>query len=575
MSDTRHIEQLLQLADLLPHPPSPDCCLGQTTGPGADLIPGLLHAWRVAHQRAPGAVSRRRAQRMVTWFESQVHHGARLTWGLPTCHPQEVSQWLGPRLAWWPQGIPRGNLVGLVSSRLGRALDLRSDWFAVLRAACAKLDDTHDILLSPASTATAPYVERCADLFGLRLLRVIIPNQPHASCSGWLRHIRQLSVQDCSAQHGTQVFVSPALKTEPAGQAEDELSLLPLADRLVVAASDRLVVLHLRRHGNLHRLIHARLSRQTWPMGSVLVAMGEQLIDARLAGQLLAMGAVGWVVFRSPGSGSPHDTRSVHGAGEPCAPGGPGCGIVCLPDAAAWPYLTHCTRRQWGPWPEQPEQAYLDDLILQRGDGDRSALSTLKRIITQRRLLASARTIRGATPVVSFTSIPVAQLHHLRVFRPHRGCWDFLPYGILHPAPLVGASRHAARPLCGRCPMGRFARGGAAVFPGERHPVDTRPSGRGLDGRAGMATRGRSVARAAARQCRPGVRALAAGSPAAAPVQSLAGGRGAIVAEFVRIRGDCTPNVGFMLGWVAGSTLGDRLAPCAGLALRGCSFDMP
>jgi hypothetical protein len=50
--------------------------------------------------------------------------------------------------------------------------------------------------------------------------------------------------------------------------------------------------------------------------------------------------------------------------------------------------------------------------------------------VIQRRLIASARAIRGGTPVVSFTSIPLTELHRLRVFRPHRVRWDFQPYGI-------------------------------------------------------------------------------------------------------------------------------------------------
>ena len=47
-----------------------------------------------------------------------------------------------------------------------------------------------------------------------------------------------------------------------------------------------------------------------------------------------------------------------------------------------------------------------------------------------RRLLASDESIRGTTPVVSLTQVPLDELHQLRVFRPHRGHWDFEPYGI-------------------------------------------------------------------------------------------------------------------------------------------------
>ena len=108
----------------------------------------------------------------------------------------------------------------------------------------------------------------------------------------------------------------------------------------------------------------------------------------------------------------------------------PGCPILRQKSAENWPFLTHCTRRRKGPWPDQVDTDYLDDLILDREDADHSALAALLRIVRQQRLIATAQTIRGATPVVSFTAVPLAELRRLRVFRPHRGRWDFEPYGI-------------------------------------------------------------------------------------------------------------------------------------------------
>ena len=101
-----------------------------------------------------------------------------------------------------------------------------------------------------------------------------------------------------------------------------------------------------------------------------------------------------------------------------------------MPSAENWPFLTHCTRRQDGPWPDQDEVDWLDDLILDRADADHSALAAVGRILRGQRLIATAQTIRGATPVVSLTATPLAELDRLRVFRPHRGRWDFEPYGI-------------------------------------------------------------------------------------------------------------------------------------------------
>ena len=93
-------------------------------------------------------------------------------------------------------------------------------------------------------------------------------------------------------------------------------------------------------------------------------------------------------------------------------------------------FMTHCTRRRIGPWPDQSENAYLDDLILERDGVDHSPFSALQRIVCGRQLIGSGLSIRGGTAVVSFTSVPLAELQSLRVFRSHRGRWDFEPYGI-------------------------------------------------------------------------------------------------------------------------------------------------
>ena len=47
-----------------------------------------------------------------------------------------------------------------------------------------------------------------------------------------------------------------------------------------------------------------------------------------------------------------------------------------------------------------------------------------------RRLLSSGESIRNSTPVVSFTAAKFDDLAQMRVFRSHRGRWDFEPYGI-------------------------------------------------------------------------------------------------------------------------------------------------
>ena len=83
-----------------------------------------------------------------------------------------------------------------------------------------------------------------------------------------------------------------------------------------------------------------------------------------------------------------------------------------------------------GPWPGQAEFDYLDDLILDRDGADHSSLAALCRIVNQQRLIASSLNIRGGHQVVSFTAVPLDELHELRTFRSHLARWDFEPFGI-------------------------------------------------------------------------------------------------------------------------------------------------
>src|SRR5437764_11844560 len=92
--------------------------------------------------------------------------------------------------------------------------------------------------------------------------------------------------------------------------------------------------------------------------------------------------------------------------------------------------LTHTTRSCAGPWPGESFEAYADSLLNSQDSADHSSLGALRRIVKQRRLIASALTIRAGYKVVSFTAMPLSDLPSLHQYRPHRVRWDFEPYGI-------------------------------------------------------------------------------------------------------------------------------------------------
>jgi hypothetical protein len=438
------IWQLLQGTGLPPPPESVLMTELDELTAGANLLPRLIAAGEAA-AAGPGARgARRRGTRQLDWLRQQRARGAWLTWGVPGC-PGAVP-WLGPRLAWWPQGMPAGRRIGLASSRLGRQLESRTGWFAALRTICARTDARRDRLLVATGTTAAQLVERCAALYGRRVLRMEIANDQRALARWW----RELPATAAggAGDSALRLLLSPPLVAAGSEPEMEMLSDVPARDRALVALSDYLVALHIRRGGHVDRLLRQRLADASWPMATVYVALGEPLVPADLAGELLQHGAVGWLACGGLPIDSPPPGLWPNAVQDPSGTLG---GSTRPAPIVPWPweeatYLTHCTRRQDGPWPDQSRDEFHDRLLLGGEGTDHSALAALARIVAQRRLVASARAIRGGTPVVCFTAAPLDELQRLRVFRPHRVRWDFEPYGLsIHRDWLVARGAQGVR----------------------------------------------------------------------------------------------------------------------------------
>ena len=371
-----------------------------------------------------------------------MQRGAKLTLGWPECESRPLERWLGPRLLWWPRGEPEGRKVAWVSSRLGRAIDERPDWFAVLRSAVAKLDPAHDVLLTAPSTTVDRFLERAAILFGLRRLRVHLDER--RTLVDWLVRLRRQLWRNCHAHDAesnadltaTEVFLSPMIgdfgepvgvsprtrSERPVADAHRLAEELPLSDRVLIAAADQLLALQVRPKGNLHQLLRARLTAPAWPTASVWLALGESLVPSDVANELQSLGAVGWWLL----------VEHVSNVLEPSQSAGT---LKTCPTQSAFPwpdgeYLVHWTRRRDGPWPDQSETDFIDDLLLSRESTSHSAFAALSRIVQQRRLIASAAGIRGETAVVSFSANSLHDAMQRRTFRAHRGRWDGEAYGL-------------------------------------------------------------------------------------------------------------------------------------------------
>ena len=410
--------------------------------PGDDLLPMLADAVQCSASLPEHTKPHRSATALVRLLSWAQQNGAQLTLGWPSNDDRPLENWLGPRLLWWPRGVPEGRKVAWLSSRLGRAINERPDWFAVLRSAAVKLDPQRDLLLTASGTTVDRFLERAAILFGIRRLRVHLDER--RTLADWLTRLRRQLWRSCLADNAekpdvarSDVFVSPpggwALMPVPRlasvdGQSAEggPSSELPLSDRMLIAAADQVFALQVRPNGNLHRLLRARLSDSAWPTASVWLALGDALVPSEVATELQSLGAVGWWLFvADAASVRPNDPIRI--ADASCV--GHGGTITKL----AWPdgdYFVHWTRRQDGPWPDQSEADFIDDLLLRKEATSHSAFAALSRIVQQRRLIASATGIRGETAVVSFSANPLHELTKQRTFRAHRGRWDCEAYGL-------------------------------------------------------------------------------------------------------------------------------------------------
>jgi hypothetical protein len=353
---------------------------------------------------------------LLDWLKQEQRSGGRLTHNIPGVQ-RPMHEWIGQRLIWWPRGIPPGERVGILSSRLGSFGRLGSHWFAALRQICRDMCADGQLLVTAQGTALEAIIERCSRLFHIPMVLFELA-RPQSSPERWLA--------DCIARDATCMRREgecwPAIVSPPL--SDGAFDLIPARDAMVVVASDRIIACRVRRGGHICRLLERRLGEiSPAPDPRVALMVGEGFVARRVARDLAAQGAA--LLEVAPRRVVPVSTAHVT-LSECESPRQ----ILAVGEIPVANYLCHCTRGTDGPWPDQDRAEYLDSLILGRPEAAHSALAALTRIVRQRRLLATGRAIRGGTPVVCFTAAGIAEIRHLRTFRTHRRRWDFEPYGI-------------------------------------------------------------------------------------------------------------------------------------------------
>jgi hypothetical protein len=312
----------------------------------------------------------------------------------PDLATERIARWVGNCRVHVPNAIPSGRRWSLISSRLPRALDENPEWFQRLRAACDELRVAGGIVVAVDGTAACRFVCHAAERFSLPLLFLRLGTD---TTSGSSYNRTELLV------HADQAEVGIAR----ASVDDDRLcfSSIPIRDRLLWLLGQEIRVLAARRGGSVERLIaHQQSESPDWqPVRLDRIATREALTPSMLSAEAFLDAA------RTPSTPAP----------------------ILEGDAALpWPALWHATRRHEGPWTGQTESEFLDELLFERPDRDRSEAATLQRILEDGRLRASPLAIRGGFASVCFSAAPLNQRSTLRTFRAHRGRWDAEPFGI-------------------------------------------------------------------------------------------------------------------------------------------------
>jgi hypothetical protein len=366
--------------------------------------------------------------------------------GLPGDDREHSRRWLGDRFFCYLNGPPQKRIIAPVSSRLKQRLDLERWWFDLLRTLILRCDAAAEMIAVVESTAPFLAASRAALLFGRTLIRFELPSIPTCRCDDDLRcwfsccldRIQQAAEQpsDETVEH---ILVSPELHADLTGvdECESEFSGLPLGDRLLFAAADRIQILSCRAKGTVSELMRLHLLDPDRSSTSLLMACDEKGLFSESAKDL----PDGWVPWILQPTMLPEESTPVFAEAparisnspvldrqDPEASGNRPLSNNPLQKPDDW--LLHWTRAAAGPWPGESSEDFLDALILRTETADHSAVTTLLRILSEGFLRASADGIRGSFPVVAFTGVPLHEFRQRRVFRKHRHRFDFEPWGV-------------------------------------------------------------------------------------------------------------------------------------------------
>ncbi|MDA1163791.1 MAG: hypothetical protein O3B13_11870 [Planctomycetota bacterium] len=425
-------------------PPAPEYLVYQAADSPTS---GLLAVWNAWLRKAPRN-RQSKAARIHSVLHAAIAAGAKLSFGLPDCSREVSESWLERRAYWWPHGVIQSRRIGIVSSRLRRDATANSAILKALRLSLTHVDAQAERLIVSEGTSLREYLNQCGTLFDLPVLRVVSPPDRESS-RPWIEVLVQLIVSGTSAE----LLISPPVPPSAhAGRVSETqqflLSNVPVRDRAIAVLSDRLFVLSLRRNGHWWKILQAGLRDGLWNHGSVRMVVGNWLCTNDIADELQAAGAVRWHlsadVPAAESTATADHRKHSHATSAVNVPPDRATSerellAELAQSQATNEWLVHWTREARSEWAGESRDDYLKSILLSDVDADRSAYGTVQRIISEQVIRASSGNTRVGADTVSLSGIPLATLVTRRVFRRHRGRWDFEHYGIGIRATLVRA----------------------------------------------------------------------------------------------------------------------------------------
>ena len=291
----------------------------------------------------------------------------------------------------------------LASSRLPKSLGDVPQLFDAFRTIASQLAHGERPLLTGSGITCEAYVGRLSELFDVPL--IVVAASPLKPSPKWVGEKISERVHTSNRLSNRQTVY---------WLADDEADVRRLDEPLIGGAGE-VLLLSVRAGGNVCNAAKTRLRKSR---ACTRLLLSPALTRPKVQDELLKLGAIGWYLI------SEESDRSKESGIDTSAE------ILDQKQFDSANFLIHCTRQRTGPWPEQTEKEFLDDLIFGTDAKSHRPIDALYRILASNRLYGSNQLTRDPREVVCFADVRLEAIAGLRKFRSHLGRWDFEPFGI-------------------------------------------------------------------------------------------------------------------------------------------------